>query len=83
MTFLFLSLSCADAGGIPDSKEVTFNKLAGKTYPSLVVIARPSLKLKEIGTNVAVSERTALGKYELYTNTLGFIFIFFYSLNPK
>ncbi|KAI5736937.1 hypothetical protein M8J76_008664 [Diaphorina citri] len=50
----------ADAGGIPDSKEVTFNKLAGKTYPSLVVIARPSLKLKEIGTNVAVSERTAL-----------------------
>ncbi|KAL1457644.1 hypothetical protein WDU94_007852 [Cyamophila willieti] len=50
----------ADAGSTPDSKEVTFNKLAGKTYPSLVVIARPSLKLKEILPSVATSERTAL-----------------------
>lgn len=31
----------------PDSREVTFNKLQGKTFPSLVVVARPSLKVKE------------------------------------
>ncbi|GAB0096065.1 THAP-type zinc finger [Sergentomyia squamirostris] len=30
-----------------DSREITFNKLQGKTYPSLVVVARPSLKVKE------------------------------------
>lgn len=30
-----------------DSKEITFNKLQGKTFPSLVVVARPSLKVKE------------------------------------
>lgn len=30
-----------------DSKEVTFNKLQGKTFPSLVVVARPSLRTSE------------------------------------
>ncbi|XP_059607898.1 uncharacterized protein LOC132255763 [Phlebotomus argentipes] len=30
-----------------DSREITFNKLQGKTYPSLVVVARPSLKVKD------------------------------------
>uniref|UniRef100_A0A1B6CG52 C2H2-type domain-containing protein n=1 Tax=Clastoptera arizonana TaxID=38151 RepID=A0A1B6CG52_9HEMI len=30
-----------------DSKEVTFNKLSGKTFPSLVVVPRPNLRLKE------------------------------------
>lgn len=30
-----------------DSREITFNKLQGKTFPSLVVVARPSLKVKE------------------------------------
>jgi hypothetical protein len=30
-----------------DSTEVSFNKLAGKTFPSLVVLARPSLRVKE------------------------------------
>lgn len=33
--------------GAADSREVTFNKLQGKTYPSLVVVARPTLKVKE------------------------------------
>lgn len=30
-----------------DATEVTFNKLSGKTFPSLVVVARPSLRVKE------------------------------------
>ncbi|CAH2011012.1 unnamed protein product [Acanthoscelides obtectus] len=28
----------------PDSREISFNKLQGKTYPSLVVVARPHLR---------------------------------------
>lgn len=32
---------------VADSREITFNKLQGKTFPSLVVVARPSLKVKE------------------------------------
>jgi pogo transposable element with ZNF domain len=32
---------------VPDSREVTFSKLQGKTFPSLVVVARPSLRIKE------------------------------------
>lgn len=34
-----------------DSREVTFNKLQGKTFPSLVVVARPTLKIKESNIN--------------------------------
>lgn len=34
-----------------DSREVTFNKLQGKTFPSLVVVARPTLKAKETNIN--------------------------------
>lgn len=34
-----------------DSREVTFNKLQGKTFPSLVVVARPTLKIKETNIN--------------------------------
>lgn len=34
-----------------DSREVTFNKLQGKTFPSLVVVARPTLKVKETNIN--------------------------------
>lgn len=32
-----------------DSREIAFNKLQGKTYPSLVVVARPHLCVKEGG----------------------------------
>ena len=39
-----------------DSREITFNKLQGKTFPSLVVTARPSLRVKE---NVA-ADRASL-----------------------
>lgn len=34
-----------------DSREVTFNKLQGKTFPSLVVVARPTLKAKDSNIN--------------------------------
>lgn len=34
-----------------DSREVTFNKLQGKTFPSLVVVARPTLRAKENNIN--------------------------------
>lgn len=34
-----------------DSREVTFSKLQGKTFPSLVVVARPSLRAKDGSLN--------------------------------
>ena len=34
-----------------DATEVSFNKLSGKTFPSLVVVARPSLRAKETFKN--------------------------------
>lgn len=37
--------------GSADTREVTFNKLQGKTFPSLVVVARPTLKVKENNVN--------------------------------
>lgn len=33
---------------VADSREVSFNKLQGKTFPSLVVVARPYLRSKEV-----------------------------------
>lgn len=36
-------------GTSADTKEVAFNKLQGKTFPSLVVVARPSLCISESG----------------------------------
>lgn len=42
------------AKGGPDSKEVMFNKLQGKTFPSLVVTARPSLRTKESANDRSV-----------------------------
>lgn len=34
-----------------DATEISFNKLNGKTFPSLVVVARPSLRVKETFKN--------------------------------
>ncbi|XP_054288383.1 uncharacterized protein LOC129004035 [Macrosteles quadrilineatus] len=45
---------------VADSKEVQFNKLSGKTYPSLVVVARPNLRVKEISQVTTTSERNSL-----------------------
>ena len=47
---------------IPDSKEVSLNRYPGKIYPSLVVVARPSLKIKEMTSATITAERTQLGK---------------------
>ncbi|XP_026830273.1 uncharacterized protein LOC105286543 isoform X4 [Ooceraea biroi] len=45
----------------PDGREFTFNKTnGGRTYPSLVVVARPNLRNKDIGAQVAQKERQAL-----------------------
>lgn len=42
---------------VADSREVSFNKLQGKTFPSLVVVARPYLRSKEVPPP---SDRSAL-----------------------
>ncbi|CAL7950827.1 unnamed protein product [Xylocopa violacea] len=46
---------------LPDGREVTFNKInGGRTFPSLVVVARPNLRTKDIPAQVAQKERTEL-----------------------
>ncbi|KAI4481592.1 hypothetical protein M0802_013912 [Mischocyttarus mexicanus] len=46
---------------LPDGKEFTFNKMTGgRTFPSLVVVARPNLRTKEIISPVATKERSEL-----------------------
>ncbi|CAH0602864.1 unnamed protein product [Chrysodeixis includens] len=42
---------------VADSREVSFNKLQGKTFPSLVVVARPYLRAKD---TAPPSDRSAL-----------------------
>ncbi|KAG6441174.1 hypothetical protein O3G_MSEX001671 [Manduca sexta] len=42
---------------VADSREVSFNKLQGKTFPSLVVVARPYLRAKDAAPP---SDRSAL-----------------------
>ena len=46
-----------------DSREVTFNKLSGKTFPSLVVVARPHLRIKDLAQGTVSQERAALGEF--------------------
>ncbi|XP_059476655.1 uncharacterized protein LOC132197399 [Neocloeon triangulifer] len=43
-----------------DSREISFNKLSGKTFPSLVVTARPSLKTKDMTPSAITRERATL-----------------------
>lgn len=46
---------------LPDGKEVTFNKInGGRTFPSLVIVARPNLRTKDIAPIVAQKERSEL-----------------------
>ncbi|KAJ9579644.1 hypothetical protein L9F63_004723, partial [Diploptera punctata] len=45
---------------VADSREVTFNKLSGKTFPSLVVVARPHLRIKDIAPTIVSQERASL-----------------------
>lgn len=48
---------------VADSREVTFNKLSGKTFPSLVVVARPHLRMKDMAQGTVSQERAALGEF--------------------
>ncbi|XP_044727115.1 uncharacterized protein LOC123290836 isoform X2 [Chrysoperla carnea] len=52
-----VDLTTDDGRPAPDSREVSFNKLQGKTFPSLVVVARPHLRAKEVAS---VNDRPAL-----------------------
>ncbi|KAK0158266.1 hypothetical protein PV328_009290 [Microctonus aethiopoides] len=46
---------------LPDNKEIAFNKMNGtRTFPSLVVIARPQLRVKDVLPQVASKERADL-----------------------
>lgn len=46
---------------LPDGREITFNKMnGGRTFPSLVVVAKPNLRMKDITTQIAQKERTEL-----------------------
>ncbi|XP_052865356.1 uncharacterized protein LOC128271763 [Anopheles cruzii] len=43
-----VDLTTDDTSNVPaDSREISFSKIQGKTYPSLVVIARPSLRVAD------------------------------------
>ncbi|XP_012223210.1 uncharacterized protein [Linepithema humile] len=45
----------------PDGREFTFNKTTGgRTFPSLVVVARPNLRNKDVVLQIAQKERQAL-----------------------
>ncbi|XP_051167778.1 uncharacterized protein LOC127285685 [Leptopilina boulardi] len=46
---------------LPDGREITFNKInGGRTFPSLVVVARPNLCTKTVTPQVAQKERGEL-----------------------
>lgn len=46
-----VDLTSEDGRSMPDSKEIAFNKLQGKTYPSLVVVARPHLRVQDVSVD--------------------------------
>ncbi|RZC37349.1 uncharacterized protein BDFB_009267, partial [Asbolus verrucosus] len=46
-----IDLTGEDGRALPDSREVSFNKLQGRTYPSLVVVARPHLRVKDLASD--------------------------------
>lgn len=46
-----VDLTSEDGRALPDSREIAFNKLQGKTYPSLVVVARPHLRVLDLSVD--------------------------------
>ncbi|KAJ1526691.1 hypothetical protein ONE63_008271 [Megalurothrips usitatus] len=44
----------------PDSREIAFNKHSGKTFPSLVVSARPHLRIRDIAQSKQTHDRSSL-----------------------
>jgi hypothetical protein len=59
-----------------DSREITFNKLSGKTFPSLVVSARPNLRVKDMTPSAITKERANLGMQKKNTSMVPIILIF-------
>ena len=57
---LFLDESSVNKNN-SESQEIALNKASGKTFPSLVVTARPNLKTKFMNQTKIAQERTALG----------------------
>lgn len=43
-----VDLTSEEGRSLADSREISFNKLQGKTFPSLVVVARPHLRIKDL-----------------------------------
>jgi len=58
-----VDLTDDDGKPTADSKEVSLSRYPGKIYPSLVVVARPSLRVKEMTSSTITAERTQLGEY--------------------
>lgn len=61
-----VDLTDDDGKPAADSKEVSFNRFPGRIYPSLVVVARPNLKAKEMTSSMITAERTQLGKLAIF-----------------
>lgn len=43
-----VDLTSEENRNLADNREISFNKLQGKTYPSLVVVARPHLRVTDL-----------------------------------
>lgn len=55
----------------PDGREFTFNKTTGgRTFPSLVVVARPNLCNKDINPQIIQKERSDLGTKFVFLSLL-------------
>ncbi|XP_030752468.1 uncharacterized protein LOC115879678 isoform X2 [Sitophilus oryzae] len=46
-----VDLTADDGKHLPDSREISFNKLQGKTFPSLVVVARPHFRVTDVNSD--------------------------------
>lgn len=56
-----VDLTDDDNKPVADSREMTINRYPGRIYPSLVVVARPQIKVKEMSSSTITAERTQLG----------------------
>ncbi|XP_065217107.1 uncharacterized protein row isoform X2 [Planococcus citri] len=55
-----VDLTDDDGKPVADSREVAFNRYPGRIYPSLVVVARPNIKVKDMANSMITAERTQL-----------------------
>lgn len=56
-----VDLTDDDSKPAADSREMAINRYPGRIYPSLVVVARPQIKVKEMTSATITAERTQLG----------------------